>query len=101
MAYSGFTLAQLKEQFQLEERRERLFTRIPAVQPSAWLQETLALGYELPPETEKERSERIVSPILLECLRQSHTSFAFFSGVTMEGDASLGLTGECDFILSI
>ena len=39
-------------------------------------------------------------PILLELRRLSAEPFAIYSGRNLEGDRSLGLNGECDFLLS-
>jgi len=102
MAYSDFTLEAVLTQFDLKEVTAPLFATIVSVQPSAWLQETLAIGqeYGLRSGTEKARSEFIVVPILLELRRLSAEPFAIYSGRNLEGDRSLGLNGECDFLLS-
>lgn len=102
MAYSDFTLEAVLTQFDLKEVTAPLFATIVPVQPSAWLQETLAIGqeYGLRSGTEKARSEFIVVPILLELRRLSAEPFAIYSGRNLEGDRSLGLNGECDFLLS-
>ncbi len=50
--------------------------------------------------TEKARSEFFVAPVLAE-LKYSHpTTISLFSGVELVGDASLGLAGVCDFVIS-
>ncbi|MEG5190852.1 hypothetical protein [Microcoleus sp. ARI1-A4] len=50
--------------------------------------------------TAKERSERIISPILLECREKNKRRFSIFSGWSFDVDVSQGLHGECDFLLS-
>ncbi len=100
MAYSGFKLKELKQQFQLEEKGIRLFTQINSIEPSDWLKQTLKLGLKMPLLSEKARSERIVSPILFECWEQNKESFGIYSGINLEADIENGLNGECDFIIA-
>jgi hypothetical protein len=50
--------------------------------------------------TEKARSEFVIAPILLELKRMLGGTFAVFSGVEFNVDASRGLNGVCDFILT-
>ncbi len=102
MAYSDFTLDSVLTQFELEEVTAPIFETIVPVSPSAWLKESLAIGedYALRAGTEKARSEFIVTPILLELRRGSAEPFAIYSGRNLEADRSIGLNGECDFLLS-
>jgi hypothetical protein len=50
--------------------------------------------------TEKAKSEFIIAPVLLELRRSLGPRFFLFSGVEWEADASRGLNGYCDFILT-
>jgi hypothetical protein len=50
--------------------------------------------------TEKAKSEFIIAPVLLELRRILGHRFLLFSGVEWEADASRGLNGFCDFILT-
>ena len=50
---------------------------------------------------EKVRSELLVAPVLLELKRQHPTAIGLFSGVELSVDPSAGLTGTCDFLLSL
>ena len=50
--------------------------------------------------TEKARSEFFVAPVLLASRELNHERFFLYSGQKLDADASRGLTGECDFILS-
>lgn len=100
MSYRDFTLSSLKQHFQLQEVDQALFPQVKKVKPSAWLKKTLAMGLALPLHSEKARSERIVSPILLEVREQKVQQFSIYSGVNLDVDKELGLNGECDFILS-
>ena len=50
--------------------------------------------------TEKARSEFIIAPVLMELGGCSADGFGLFSGVEFDVDASRGLNGFCDFILT-
>lgn len=100
MTYSDFTLISVQKAFGLKVTQERLFTDVQPVPPAQWLQETLARGMSLALVSEKARSEFIVAPILLTSRELSGNRFAIYSGQRLDVDASQGLTGECDFILT-
>lgn len=101
MAYSDFTLERLIQEFGVDVRGEKsLFAGVLAVEPSAWLVEALHRANNAGFGTEKSRSERVVSPVLLELSYRNHDDFALISGATLSVDPLRGLIGECDFILS-
>lgn len=103
MSYSQFTLEGVKKSFNLTlcDRRD-LFADIPEVQPSDYLKETL--DYNIPLalaiDSEKARSEMIVTPILIEVKKQTGSQISLFSGVEFNVDMERGLNGYCDFLLS-
>jgi hypothetical protein len=103
MAYSDFkTLGAALTAFNLTlENQLGLFDR-QSIRPSDRLTAQLDDGIHLAVNinTEKARSELIVSPILMEVRRQLPGGISLFSGSTLNVDAAAGLTGECDFILS-
>jgi hypothetical protein len=72
----------------------------PAPVPD-WLRGVLDRGMQVLLVSEKARSEFIVSPILLACREQSGGALAIFSGQRLDVDPARGLTGECDFLLSL
>ena len=102
MAYSDFSLAQVKKTFGLVETSVCLFPDIAALPPSDWLQETLrySLRLALSSSSEKARSEFIVAPILIELERRNTEKLSIYSGETLDVDVDKGLKGECDFILA-
>ena len=51
-------------------------------------------------DTEKARSEVIINPVLLEVRRILNSSISVFSGEEFNVDATVGLNGVCDFLLS-
>jgi len=101
MAYSDFTLDRLIREFGVKVQGERFpFADAPAIAPSAWLLEALLRANNTGFGSEKSRSERLVSPVLLELSKLNHDAFAIISGGYLDVDPSHGLNGECDFILS-
>ncbi len=103
MAYSDFTLAAIRNQLALTIiEKVGLFADIPEVAASSYLRETLAynLPLALAINTEKARSELIISPILVEIKKQLSTEISLFSGVEFNVESNLGLNGICDFLLS-
>ena len=103
MAYSDFkTLAAALAAFDLTLQNQSEASTAKPTTPSNMLKTQLEEGVDLAVnnDTEKARSELIVSPILLEVRRQLHGSISLFSGSTLNVDPTVGLNGECDFILS-
>ncbi len=103
MAYNKFTLKGVLRQFNLSiQEKENLFAAAPPVPPSPILQtlmseyQTLAISIN----TEKARSELLISPVLMDVRRQLDHRISVFSGIKFEVDKSQGLTGYCDYILS-
>jgi hypothetical protein len=100
MAYSDFTSVDLIQKFGIRFQAQRLFANASAIEPTGWLTEALKKGRELGFGSEKSRSERLVTPILLELSDRNGHSFSIYSGVNLDIDESKGLKGECDFIFS-
>lgn len=100
MAYSDFTPEKLITEFNVDFRAESLFSNAPAIEPSAWLIEALSRANMLGFGTEKSRSERLVTPVLMELANRNQRTFSIISGINMEADAARGLNGECDFVFS-
>jgi len=102
MAYKDFTLSDLQEQFQIENKVIDLFdnTKITPISPSEFLSRQLEKAQRLPLKSEKARSEFIVTPILLELMQINEDFFTIYSGDSLIVDKEKGLTGECDFILT-
>lgn len=100
MAYSDFTAKDLGHKFGIKFRAEEFFPNLKPLSPSDWLQEALELGRELGFGSEKSRSERLVSPVLLELSKLNRHEFSIYSGMNLDVDETTGLRGECDFIFS-
>src|SRR5712691_9115392 len=103
MAYSDFDLRKVRKEFGLQiDEQPDLFADVPPVQPSAILANTLAETARLAIaiNTEKARSELLITPVLLEIWRQAQSHISLFSGTEFNVDVERGLTGYCDYILS-
>jgi hypothetical protein len=102
MSYKSFTFNQLKDRFGLEPSMSPIFTntKIIPLEPSKWLWRSLEIASNNALKTEKERSERIISPVLLECMENNDRLFSVFSGWLFDVDIAQELCGECDFLMS-
>ena len=100
MAYSDFTLFDLRQQFGAHFRAETLFPNVAPIEPSDWLKQALRMGEGIGFNSEKSRSERLVTPVLLELCERNNRSFSIYSGMNLDVDPARGLRGECDFIFS-
>lgn len=104
MAYSDFTLAKVRETFELViDERRNLFRDVARVKPSTilttLLEEYIQLATAI--NTEKARSELLIVQILTEVRRQLNYQISLFSGTEFNVDASKGLNGFCDFLLCL
>ncbi len=104
MAYSEFTLQTVEENFELDfVEQSGIFAEIEPVSLSAELTNTLARNVPLATtiNTEKARSELIVSNVLVELREHFDRKISLFSGIDFNVDAENGLTGVCDFLMSL
>jgi hypothetical protein len=103
MAYRDFNLRKFKKEFglQIDEQLD-LFGTVAAISCSDYLVQTLRenVSLAIAINTEKARSEMIISPVLLEVRRQAKGSLSLFSGTEFNVDSDRGLNGYCDYILS-
>lgn len=104
MAYSSFSLKDVKQKLGVNViENEKLFANIPKVGISPFLQMTLdrSVSLALAINTEKSRSEWIIAPILAEFRDQLRDNISVFSGKKFDVDASRGLDGYCDYLISL
>ena len=104
MAYSNFTLETAVETFDLEiVEPVGFFSGLEAIDPGKDFTTHLANRVQLANaiNTDKAKSELIISNIIAE-LRQHHNCrISFFSGTDFDVDAESGLDGVCDFLISL
>ena len=104
MAYSEWTLESVVPTFQLEKiDTVGLFSEIDPVPLSEYLTTGLAKKAPLATAigTEKARSEMIVADVLVELLEHFDRRISLFSGIDFNVDVENGLTGVCDFLVSL
>ena len=103
MAYSDFKLNEVSQRFGLTvNEASGMFADVPEAECSDLLVTILGENVDLAVaiNTEKARSEMIISPVLLEIRRKFKGQISLFSGVDFTVDVQQGLNGFCDFIIS-
>lgn len=103
MGYREFTLAKAKAAFGLSlDETQKLFQNVDGIIPSEILIQTLEENFALATaiNSEKARSEFLIAPVLADVRRQLNYRVGLFSGTEFSVDATQGLTGYCDFIIS-
>lgn len=103
MTYSEFTSSAALKKFGLAlDERTDLFPSTATRDPSPLLKETLTLNAPLAfvLNTEKARSELVISPLLMEVIRARGGDVKLFSGNVFNVDSSVGLAGFFDFLLT-
>ena len=102
MGYSNFRkIRTVVKKFNLDVSQVNLFDKIQPILPSEWLAETLEISKSLFLTNEKSKSERIVSPILMEVSRSYVDRVSFFSGEDLNVHFEDDLSGECDFFYAL
>ena len=102
MGYSKFKkIETVAKKFGLFVKRKDLFENIVSLELSSWLIETLKIAKNFPLRNEKVKSERIVSPILVEVANSYQEYVTLFSGEDLEINADENLSGACDFFFTL
>jgi hypothetical protein len=102
MAYSDFTIDNVRAKLGVELQQAAFVPQLPLSEVSDWLKKSLELGMALAidVDSEKARSEFIIAPILLELRSLAHGKVSIFSGQDFTIDKELGLSGACDFLIA-
>ena len=104
MAYSNFTLEDVHKTFHLKiVETAGIFADVKPVAPSTLLTTVLERNVPLAFAigTEKAKSELIVAAVLVELREHFEQRISFFSGIDFNVNAEDGLTGVCDFLVSL
>ncbi len=104
MTYSSFTLDSAVKAFHLEiVESANLFAEIEPIVPRPHFITDLAKKAKVAAAigTEKAKSELIVASVLFELLENSDYCISLFSGIDFNVDEENGLTGVCDFLISL
>jgi hypothetical protein len=103
MPYSSFNLKKVKKELNVTiTETQGLFEKIESVEISKLLETVLEehIPLAISINTEKARSELIISNILVELRRRFKHKVSLFSGVELNVDKERELNGFCDFIIS-
>ncbi len=103
MAFRDFKYPGLLTTFGLTaEPVENLFETVPPVTPAPAFLASLAVSSRLAAilNTEKARSEGMISPVLVEFWSRYRARIGLYSGNEFDADPDAGLNGYCDFLLS-
>lgn len=102
MAFRDFHFPEVQQELGVTVAEADLFSTAPEREAREEFVAAIRDGADLAlaVNTEKARSEFIIAPLLLELRRSMHGSFGLFSGIEFDVDASRGLNGFCDFILT-
>ena len=102
MAFRDFSFPEVQQLLDLTVAEADLTSGAAPLKPRDEFAAMIRDGAELALaiNSEKARSEFIIAPVLLELKRTLNGSFGLFSGVELNVDASRGLNGFCDFILT-
>ncbi len=102
MGYSNFKrLNQVTKKFGLDARITDLFMPLPSVSPSDWLDTSLKIAVKMPLTNEKNKSERLVSPLLMEVAVAFQDNVTLLSGEEVSVNAADDLAGPCDFFFGL
>jgi hypothetical protein len=99
-SYSSFTAEDIKA-LGVSIARSDLFEHADPVEPSEFLLKTLEIHRQIPAESEKAKSELLITPVLMELRLRNHGKLTWFSGYQFDVDAKRGLKGFCDFLISM
>ena len=98
-SYSNFTVEDLGN-LGLSVIAKRLFESRSDIAPSTWLLQCMEVYEGVPLQSEKARSEMLITPIISEVRLKNPKKMTFFSGYQFNVDEKRGLKGFCDFIIS-
>ena len=106
MAYNKFTLEKVANDFGLKITNisGSIFDDpVASIAPSSLLKEFIEQYLPLATAigTEKALSEFVIAPVLAELIKISHKKISLFSGIDFTIDAQKGLSGRCDFMISL
>jgi hypothetical protein len=102
MAFQNFSFPEVEQALGLTLTDVDLFAQVAAiaVRPDFFARVVEGANLASAINTEKARSEFVIAPVLFE-LRHLHAGhFGLFSGIELDADASRGLNGVCDFVLT-
>jgi hypothetical protein len=98
-SYSQYTAEDIKA-LGIEIIRTAVLFKSQPIEPSPFLLTLLEINQQVPMESEKAKSELLITPILNEIRIRNSQKMTYFSGYQFNIDPKKGLKGFCDFIIS-
>ena len=74
-----FTVLELRRQFDVGLRAEKLFAESVSIEPTEWLRQSIRMGLTVGISNELARAERLVTPVLLELCARTKCDFSVHS----------------------
>lgn len=99
-SYSDYTLSDLRTLCGIDNSKAHFNLLTNTVNPSSLLVQTLSRNRIQPINTEKARSELLITPVLIEWLSSNPQRLQYFSGNTFNVDEKKSLKGRCDFLFT-
>ncbi len=99
-SYSDYTLTALQEVCGIDNTKQDLALCQALIPPSELLQQILQRNKIVPINSEKARSELLITPILVEWLSRNPQKLQYFSGNTFDVLPEKALKGRCDFLFT-
>lgn len=99
-SYSDYTLDALREVCGIDNTKTKLSLLKQAVTPSECLLNTIERNQVLPINSEKARSELLITPVLVEWVSRNPKKLQYFSGNTFDVIPEKALKGRCDFLFT-
>lgn len=99
-SYSDYTLGNLRTICGIDNTKARFGLLETRIDPSDLLLKTLDRNQVQPVNTEKARSELLITPVLIEWLSNNPKRLQYFSGNIFDVEPSKALKGRCDFLFT-
>jgi hypothetical protein len=99
-SYSDYTLDALREVCGIDNSKQDLALCQALIPPSELLQQILQRNKIVPVNSEKARSELLITPVLVEWLSRNPKKLQYFSGNTFDVVPEKALKGRCDFLFT-
>lgn len=99
-SYSDYTLEHLRNVCGIDNCKAQLSLLKNPINPSEWLLTTIQHNQIVPINSEKARSELLITPILIEWLNRNPKKLQYFSGNTFDVVPEKALKGRCDFLFT-
>ena len=102
MGYSNYKkIKTVIKKFGLDARFTNIFPEIEPQPIGSWLAESLEIAKLMPLTNEKTKSERLVSPILLDIVSHFQTQITLFSGEDLDTETDNIIEKNTDFLFAL